>query len=109
MHWVPHLRSWPNLRHQHDVSEFWGHLIERAYPHALAAETPFFTIQVKRYFFHDRAYKRVDPVQLRPDTVVNVPIFCTGQGADTYHVPYRLVFVIAHTATRHSPATTRPP
>ena len=103
-HWVPHVRSWPNLKHRHDVSEFWGHLIERAeptkmagtwearypgrgvhrvrdsallwtpipmdmpatdlqslisgwsnqhYPHALAAETPFFTIQVKRYFFHD--------------------------------------------------------
>ena len=57
----------------------------------------FFTIQVKRYAFHDRAYKRTDPILLRLDTVVNVPIFCTVQGAEMYHVPYRLIFAIAHT------------
>ena len=68
------------------------------YTHALAAETPFFTVQIKRFSFHDgRSHKRTDAIPLRPDAAVQVPIFCTGGGTSIELKPYRLVFAIIHT------------
>ena len=73
----------------------WGN---QHYPHALVAETPFFTVQLKRYEFRDgRAHKRTDPVALRPNAVVRMPIFCTGESVSVRTATYRLLFAIVHT------------
>ena len=105
MRWTPHLRSWPHLRRQHDVAEFWGYLIALAEPNHMAGtwesrtdETPFFTIQLKRYHYRlGHPHKRTDPILLRPGAVVHVPIFCAGASLEVRTVPCRLIFAIVHT------------
>ncbi|CAE7364204.1 unnamed protein product [Symbiodinium microadriaticum] len=75
----------------------WGH---QHYTHALATETPLFTIQIKRYGFREgQSYKISTPIALRPNAVVDVPIFCTGAGTETYSAQYRLVFAVVHTGS----------